>query len=131
MFQSDYRNGIRWWQFDMNKWFIATCALLGLASHRKRAPGFKVLRARLNMEFKRARQRLAEESVDRSWRETLEQEYVEFLETVKEWQQLHVQRVQQGRAALVEMLDTRYRELEFALKMQRKRLALLTAQLSV
>ena len=131
MFQNDYRNGIRWWQFDMNKWFIAGCAALGLASDRKRAPGFKILRARLNMEFKRTRQRLAESENNRRWKEMLETEYAEFMEIVKKWQQLQMQRVQQGRQELAKRLDTRYRELEFSLKMQRKRLALLSAQLSV
>jgi stearoyl-CoA desaturase (delta-9 desaturase) len=131
MFQSDYRNGIRWWQFDMNKWFIAACVALGLASDRKRAPHFKILRARLNMEFKRARQRLSEGEHHRRWRELLETEYAEFMDTIKKWQQLQLQRVQAGRQELAKRLDTRYRELEFALKMQRKRLALLTAQLTV
>jgi len=131
MFQQDYRNGIRWWQFDMNKWFIATCAALGLAWDRKRVPGFRILRARLNMEFKRARQRLEQAADNRPWLEALESEYAEFMGTVRKWQQLQVQKVQQGRASLARHLDTRYRELEFALKMQRKRLALLNAQLSV
>ena len=61
----------------------------------------------------------------------LEQEYAEFMETVKKWQSLQVQKVQQGRQALASGINTRFRELEFSLKMQRKRLALLTAQLSV
>ena len=100
-------------------WLVA-CALLGLASDRIRVPRFKILRARLNMEFKRARQHLAQGGNDRPWREMLETEYAEFLETVKA-----------GGRELAKRLDTRYRELEFALKMQRKRLALLTAQLSV
>lgn len=30
-FQSDYRNGIRWYHFDPSKWLIALCAKLGLA----------------------------------------------------------------------------------------------------
>ena len=130
-FQSDYRNGIRWWQFDINKWFIAICAMLGLARERKRAPHFKVLRARLNMEFKRARQRLAEQQYDRNWLEMLEQEYAEFMDTVKQWQALQMQKMEHGRQALATGINTRFRELECALKMQRKRLALLTAQLSV
>jgi stearoyl-CoA desaturase (delta-9 desaturase) len=105
--------------------------MLRLASERKRAPGFKILRARLNMEFKRARLRMAEAETNRRWMEVLEQEYAEFMETVKKWQALQVQKVQQGRQAFAAGLNTRYRELEFSLKMQRKRLALLTAQLSV
>ena len=130
MFQRDYRNGVRWWQFDINKWFIATCAALGLAYDLKRVPWFRIQRARLNMEFKRVRQRLEQAADAKPWREVLESEYAEFLETVRKWQQLQVQRVQRGRRSLARRLDTRYRELEFALKMQRKRLALLTAQLS-
>jgi stearoyl-CoA desaturase (delta-9 desaturase) len=131
LFQSDYRNGIRWWQFDMNKWFISTCALLGLVHERKRAPKFKVLRAKLNMEFKRAREHLENVQQNRPWVEMLEQEYAEFSETVKKWQALQVQKMQQGRDALKTGINTRFRELEFSLKMQRKRLALLTSQLSV
>jgi stearoyl-CoA desaturase (delta-9 desaturase) len=130
MFQNDYRNGVRWWQFDFNKWFISVCSWFGLAFELKRAPGFKILRARLNMEFKRARQRLANGD-NKRWLEVLEQEYAEFMETVKKWQNLQMQKVQQGRQALAAGLNTRFRELEFSLKMQRKRLALLTAQLSV
>jgi stearoyl-CoA desaturase (delta-9 desaturase) len=135
LFQSDYRCGIRWWHLDINKWFISTCALLGLAKNRKRAPAFKVLRARLNMEFKVARQKLEQEGVSARWREQLETEYAQFVDTIKEWQQLQMERVQVGKQKLAERFETetasfatRYRELEISLKMQHKRLALLTSQ---
>jgi stearoyl-CoA desaturase (delta-9 desaturase) len=32
IFQADYRNGIRWWQWDPTKWMIALCSRIGLAS---------------------------------------------------------------------------------------------------
>jgi stearoyl-CoA desaturase (delta-9 desaturase) len=135
LFQNDYRCGIRWWHLDINKWFISTCALLGLVKNRKRAPMFKVLRARLNMDFKRARQKLESSSLGGRWRDLLEAEYAQFAETVREWQQLQMERVQQGRQMLADRigveaasLTARYRELERSLKLQHKRLALLTAQ---
>ena len=135
MFQSDYRCGIRWWHLDINKWFISICALLGLARNRKRAPMFKVLRARLNMEFKRARQKLEQAGASATWKEQMETEYAQFMATIKEWQQLQMDRVQSGRQRIAERIGTetasltaRYRELETSLKLQRKRLALLTAQ---
>lgn len=131
LFQNDYRNGVRWWNLDLNKWFIASCSGLGLAHELRRVPRFKIQRARLNMEFKRARQRIEQVADSRPWREVLESEYAEFLETVRKWQHLQVEKVHQSRVALAKRLDTRYRELEFSLKMQRKRLALLTAQVSV
>lgn len=135
MFQSDYRCGIRWWHLDINKWFIATCAVLGLVRNRKRAPMFKVLRARLNMEFKRARQALEQSDASASWSEQLEAEYAQFMNTVTEWQQLQMDRMQQGKQRLAERFESeaasltaRYRELERSLKLQHKRLAMLTAQ---
>ena len=83
------------------------------------------------MEFKRARQRLENDQQNRPWIESLEQEYAEFSETIKKWQALQLQKMQQGKEALKSGINTRFRELEFSLKMQRKRLAMLTAQLSV
>ena len=31
IFQYDYRNGVKWWQYDPTKWLIWTCSKLGLA----------------------------------------------------------------------------------------------------
>lgn len=137
LFQSDYRNGIRWYHLDINKWFISTCALLGLAKNRKRAPAFKVLHARLNMEFKRARQRMEQGAANPTWREQLEKEYAQFVETVREWQQLQMERMQARKQKLADRFEAettslaaRYHELERSLKQQHKRVALLASQVS-
>jgi len=138
IFQSDYRCGIRWWHLDINKWFISICAMMGLAWNRKRVPQFKVLKARLNMEFKKARQKLETAAENATWKEQLELEYAQFVDTIREWQQLQMDRMQQGKQRLAERFETetasltaRYRELERSLKMQQKRVALLAAQVSV
>ena len=136
MFQNDYRNGHRWWHYDINKWFISLCAGLGLASDLTRVPQFKILRARLNMEFKRARQKLESGQVPNTWRDQFEREYAQFMDTIREWQTLQMERVQEQRAKLAERIENhaitaRYRELEASLKMQHKRVALLAAQVSL
>lgn len=138
LFQSDYRNGIRWYHLDINKWFISTCALLGLVKNRKRAPQFKVLRARLNMEFKAARRKLESVQENSTWMEQLEREYAQFVETVRQWQQLQMERVNSGKQKLAERIETetasigaRYRELERSLKLQHKRVVLLASQVSM
>jgi stearoyl-CoA desaturase (delta-9 desaturase) len=136
MFQNDYRNGVRWWHYDINKWFINVMAWLGQAHDMRRVPRFKILRARLSMEFKRAQQRAALGEVNSRWRERFEKEYDVFMDTAKRWQQLQTERVELGKRQLVERwektsLRQRYRELEKSLSMQRRRLALLTAQLTV
>jgi stearoyl-CoA desaturase (delta-9 desaturase) len=46
-FQSDYRNGVRWWHFDPTKWMVWSCSLVGLAHGLTRTPDAAVARARL------------------------------------------------------------------------------------
>jgi len=132
-FQSDYRNGFRWWQYDINKWFIASCAKLGLANNLKRTPDFKIQRARLSMIFKRAQEKIDGAGENPRWRELLETEYAQFKKTIAEWQQLQLEWVQQSRQKLADAIEqnvvmARFRELERELKLQRKRIVLLTAQ---
>ena len=134
LFQNDYRCGIRWWHLDINKWFISVCAWMGLARGRKRAPAFKVLRARLDMQFKEAAKKLERPGVSQRLIAQFDFEYSQFKETVLEWQALQMERMQAQRLKLAERIEAetasltaRYRELERSLKLQHKRLALLTA----
>lgn len=49
-FQIDYRNGIKWYQWDPTKWTIRTLAFLGLAKKLRRISHQEILKARLQME---------------------------------------------------------------------------------
>lgn len=46
-FQSDFRNGVRWFHFDPTKWFVWTLSRLGLTWDLKRVPAPTIARARL------------------------------------------------------------------------------------
>ncbi|KAE8380443.1 hypothetical protein BDV26DRAFT_279512 [Aspergillus bertholletiae] len=46
-FPSDYRNGVRWYQYDCTKWVIAIWEKLGLAYELKRVQQTEIERARL------------------------------------------------------------------------------------
>jgi len=142
IFQTDYRNGIRWWQFDPTKWFININSWFGLARDLKRVPEYKIQRAIVAMQFKRAEQRLAaSQHADNSdWRDLLEAEYQQFKETLNALNELSQQWYDQKRQKLAEKkqvleykwqhaaLHTRIRELEYALKMQQKRLQLFSLE---
>ncbi|KAF9326841.1 hypothetical protein BGZ91_001762 [Linnemannia elongata] len=52
-FPQDYRNAIRFYQYDPTKWVIATCAFFGLASHLKTFPENEVRKGQLQMIEKR------------------------------------------------------------------------------
>ena len=45
-FQSDYRNGVRWFQLDPTKWFVWTMSKIGITSDLKRTPQKIIDRAR-------------------------------------------------------------------------------------
>ncbi len=149
-FQNDYRNGARWWQYDPTKWLIKAGTWVGLTWDLNRIPAFKIHRALLAMQFKRAEQKLEalNASVDRinEWRECLDKEYQQFSASLNEWTELrqhwYSQKCNQFSEATQELskelhrkweqtkLHTRFQELEYALKMQRKRLECLTQQLA-
>ena len=49
-FQADYRNGVRWYQWDPTKWWIRSLSLVGLARRLKQASKEEILKARLAMD---------------------------------------------------------------------------------
>jgi stearoyl-CoA desaturase (delta-9 desaturase) len=59
MWQWDYRNGVAWYHWDSTKWILNLLAWAGLVSGFRRVPAAAVRRARLAIEEKRLRERLA------------------------------------------------------------------------
>ncbi len=143
IFQTDYRNGIRWYQWDPTKWMIAGLARLGLATDLQRVPDFRIQRALLDMEFKRA-QVFAEGRKEKALLDILESEYQLFTDAINQWKQLQTERYERRRDQLGDALEerrqqlqdrweqaalrSRFRELEFTLRGQRKRLSELLQQ---
>ncbi|KAI0659273.1 delta 9-fatty acid desaturase protein [Cubamyces menziesii] len=56
-FPMDYRNAIKWYQYDPTKWFIWVCYKLGLAHHLKTFPDNEVQKGQLTMQLKRLREK--------------------------------------------------------------------------
>jgi stearoyl-CoA desaturase (delta-9 desaturase) len=147
IFQADYRNGVRWWQWDPTKWMISACAHFGLAHNLNRIPDFRIQRALLDTEFDRARAKLERARDSESLRAMLEREYQQFTESINQWTALQSERYGRRKEQLGDVLEekklrlqqkweraalrTRLRELEYSLKMQRKRLGLLMQQLQL
>ncbi|KAK0432097.1 delta 9-fatty acid desaturase protein [Desarmillaria tabescens] len=55
-FPMDYRNAIKWYQYDPTKWFIWSMQKIGLASHLKVFPENEVRKGQLTMQLKRLRE---------------------------------------------------------------------------
>ena len=52
-FPNDYRNGIRWFQWDPTKWLIRTLSFVGLARNLKSVPAEIIVKRRIAMQQKR------------------------------------------------------------------------------
>jgi stearoyl-CoA desaturase (delta-9 desaturase) len=137
MFAHDYRNGLRWWQWDPSKWFISSMRVLGLTRNLKRVPWFKIQRALLDNQFQRAERRLASlpgRAHIEHLRARIAEEYDAFSKAVAEWAHLREQWLEDTKRAMVERweqsnLQSRLRELEYGLRLQYRRMRVLQAQL--
>jgi stearoyl-CoA desaturase (delta-9 desaturase) len=141
-FAHDYRNGVRWWQWDPTKWMLASLQVVGLTRRLKRTPAFQIQRALLAMQFQRAQEKLAHTpwhergraNLD-ALRERVAQEYESFLNAVSEWARVKEAWYEEKKRSVLEhWQQARFKqqllEIEYALKMQRRRLRVLSAQLA-
>jgi stearoyl-CoA desaturase (delta-9 desaturase) len=136
MFAHDYRNGVRWWQWDPSKWFITAMRWLGLATNLKRIPWFKIQRAMLDMQFRRAERQLAIYPVRAQaepLRRRVAEEYEIFCNAVTAWTHLREQWFLESKRAMVEgwkhSIQSKLKELEHGLHVQYRRMRELSAQL--
>jgi len=131
-FPFDYRNGVKVWHFDPAKWMIWTLSRLGLASDLRRAPEAAILKAKIEVQFERAKERLRQVVADaREHHETrLQASYASLqtalheLITLQRRQKPKVEAVAEGEEALPHetRLGLTYHALEQALSEWKKTL---------
>ena len=109
IFQYDYRNGVKWWQFDPTKWLILSLSKIGLTRNLKRIPSLTIVHAEVAMKFKRAEQKLSSSAavygLDMKYdleqiRQKFNAEYDAFSETMNEWVKLKEQAFQLKKQAV-------------------------------
>lgn len=133
LFQWDYRNGIRWWQWDPTKWWIAAWARLGLASDLRRVPEFKIQHARALRQFERAREALAKSGAHARFNEVkakLDAEWQQLSEAVARWTQLQGEKLAAAREQVRSRWEQEMLAIERGLRLQRQRLEMLQRELA-
>jgi stearoyl-CoA desaturase (delta-9 desaturase) len=140
LYGSDYRNGVRWWQWDPTKWLIRSLAALRLARNLKRVPDVMIQRARLTMQMQRLEARLSQArsrwqlpDVERL-RDQLAGEYQALAALVGEWSKAREAWVERTRAGLAERWERasfrrQTREVLGNMRLLRRRLALMQERL--
>jgi stearoyl-CoA desaturase (delta-9 desaturase) len=97
-FAGDYRNGVRWYQWDPSKWIIALLEKTGLAWDLRRISNFRILAAQLAGENRRVTDWLGRvgrnmefpklDEVIKSQYDYLRQNLVNWEETAKEYRRV-------------------------------------------
>ncbi len=136
-FAHDYRNAIRWWQWDPSKWLICLLAWCGLASKLRRVSRFRIQQALLDMQFRRTEQKLTRQlplTQIEQLRRHLAAESAAFRAVIAAWTQLREQCTRETRRAVLarwehSILQSRLKDLEYTLKSQYRRMRVLEAQL--
>ena len=128
IFQYDYRNGLKWWQYDPTKWLIWTSSKLGLAKNLRRIPSFNIQKAELAMKFKYAEQDLAIYGHDVNtdilqMKQRIAQEYEAFTLTLNDWAKLKEQELQAKKAAMAEKIHQMDHKLKVDFQLLEHRLA--------
>lgn len=144
LYAADYRNGVRWWQWDPTKWLIRGLSLIGLCRNLRRIPDFTIQRARLAMQFRRLERRIAARGAAApasprldldALRTQLAREYEVFMHTVEAW----VRARDEWYACTRDRIVQRFERSEFrrqsraylqTLRAQRRRLEVLGARLA-
>lgn len=83
-FQADYRNGVKWYQFDPAKWLIKSLAFLGLASDLKTVPQEEILKAEMESCLLKLKKSSKKEAFDDNIKK-LESTFEQFLSNVKKF----------------------------------------------
>ena len=141
LFAHDYRNGVRWWQFDPTKWSIASLQYVGLTRRLKRTPPFQIQRALLAMQFRRTQEKLAKlhqrggHSQIEHFRQVIAHEYETFLAAIADWAKVKEQWLEEKKRAVIEHWEhanfqKRLKEIERRVRLQRRRLRVLHAELA-
>ncbi len=131
-FQWDYRNGIKWWQFDPTKWMIRSLSFIGLTTELKRCSFAQIERARLSMQYRFAAERCELLDIPENWKLKLEHEYEQLQQTLQlwaerrqAWYEAKGRQLQDSLGGLGQLeqlqIKDHYREVQFQFKAQRRR----------
>ncbi|MFQ3218991.1 MAG: stearoyl-CoA desaturase (delta-9 desaturase) [Paraglaciecola sp.] len=126
IFEYDYRNGIKWWQFDPTKWLIRGLACIGWTKNLRRCPEERIEKAKIAMQLQHAQAKLAVLPNAEEILHGLQQEYdvivqkmAEFYATKKRLMDIRKQNIQRSYERLE--LDFKYKELKYNLELKKQK----------
>jgi stearoyl-CoA desaturase (delta-9 desaturase) len=132
-YAADYRNGVRWWQWDPTKWLIFSLSKIGLAHNLRRVPDVRIQHARLERQFRVLEEKLARREQLLSTiqlariREHITVEYENLRTAFDRWRKVREQRQEARR----EELQRLTRETLAGMRELRRRLRFIDAEIAM
>lgn len=126
-FQYDYRNAIKWWQFDPTKWLIRSLSFVKLAKNLKRIPEEKIAKAIAAQQLNKTKSKLMALSIPNKDEaiETIQKEYDLMLQKMNEFYQLKKEWLEIKADQLIESVErsqvnSRYKSIKQSWSEQQK-----------
>ncbi len=126
IFEYDYRNGIRWYQFDPTKWLIRGLSYMGLTYNLRRVPEERIEKARAAMQLQRASEQVSVLPNAEELMQTIEQEYELLMQRMSDYYEAKKRLMKVKQKSLkrtIEGLELtyKYKELKHALAVQKEK----------
>lgn len=126
IFEYDYRNGIRWYQFDPTKWLIRGLSFVGLTSNLRKVPEERIEKALAAMQLQRASEKVSLLPNAEEMMNTIQEEYDLLMQRMSDYYatKKRVMRVKQRTLKRsIEGLELayKYKELKHAFAVQKEK----------
>ena len=104
-FQRDYRNAIRWWQYDPTKWLIRSLNVVGLAKNLYRTPLEYIETERAQMLLKNTTIKLSQRFYSEALSLRLQEEYEVLIKFINEFALAKRQWMEARKSTMIESYD--------------------------
>ncbi|MDA0911777.1 MAG: acyl-CoA desaturase [Proteobacteria bacterium] len=126
-YAGDYRNGVKWYDFDPSKWIIFSASKIGWAYDLKTTPKPVIEAARASMQLKHAQNKLKDKRYIKlvvDFEQRLETQYKLLFDSIKDWAKAKQACLQAKKDKLsssqIIQLKEHYKELKRKFKTERK-----------
>lgn len=126
IFEYDYRNGIKWYQYDPTKWLIKGLSYIGLTKNLRTCPEERIEKARLAMQLKYASQKVSKLPNAEEVMHTLQREYDLLMQKMNDYYTTKKRIMTLRKNHLLKSverleLDFKYKELKQSLLLQKEK----------
>ncbi len=133
IFENDYRNGVRWWQYDPTKWLIKTCSWFGLTHKLRVVSDLRIELARAKTKLAETQKRLSVKPNASENKAKLTAEFERLTQTLNDYYHTKAQLLETKYDTMMKQYEHSLVKLKFAqtkqeLKQRRRHWHLLTKQ---